>query len=158
MSIRAIRAWVGLALAAAVGLLGAGRHGVAQPLAMFKGTNIAWPDFYDPPNQNQMRSLLTSARVEPQGNGRFLLHEARLETYATNGVRELTITTPGCVYDVPKGTVSSTEPIQVRSDDGRLRSQGKGFVWRLGERTLIITNHIESVFRLQPRGPEPPKQ
>ncbi len=141
---------------AAAGLLAAGLAGVAQPMGLFKGTNISWPEFYDPPNQNQMKSLLTSARVEPLGNGSFLLHTARLETYGTNGVREMTITTPGCVYDMAKGTVSSSEPIQVRSDDGRLRSEGKGFVWRQGERTLIITNHVNSVFHLPPRGAEPP--
>lgn len=141
---------------AAAGLLAAGLAVVAQPMGLFKGTNITWPEFYDPPNQNQMKSLLTSARVEPLGNGSFLLHAARLETFGTNGAREMTITTPGCVYDMAQGTVSSSEPIQVRSDDGRLRSDGKGFVWRQRERTLIITNHINSVFHLPPRGTGPP--
>ena len=116
-----------------------------------------WPEFYDPPHQNQMKLLLAGAEAQPQPNGKFLIKELKLETYRENGEREVTVVAPECVYDSAHRVANSAGRLQVRTGDGQFAIEGEGFLWQQTNSTLIISNRVHTIVRPGPRKAGPPK-
>jgi hypothetical protein len=130
----------------------------AQPVPFGRIKNFSAPDYYTPPNQNQVKSLISGTQAEPRPEGRFLIEELKAETYLENGERESVLRAPECLYDSAKHEASSAGWIQMESGNGGLFIEGEGFLWRQDDSTLIISNRVHSVIRQQPAGPETPKK
>jgi hypothetical protein len=124
----------------------------AQPVP-FGGhvTDFYFPEFYPPPNQNQVRYQLRSAEAEPQPGGLVQLKDAKLEAFQENGVRTMTIFAADCRFDTVKRTASSAGPLRLESGDGQLRIEGTGFLWQQTNSVLIISNQQRTTFTPAPR-------
>jgi len=105
------------------------------------------PQYYDPPFETQMKSLLEGAKARPQPGGLVLISEAKLQTFQTNGAREMTVEAPLCMFDSGTRTVNSSGPVLVRSADGKLYLEGKGFLWQQTNTHLIISNQSRTLIR-----------
>lgn len=79
--------------------------------------------------------------------GPLQITQFRLESYRTNKVLELTISASECLVDIDGQSAWSPGPIQVQSADGQLRIAGEGFLWRVTNAALVISNRVETVIR-----------
>src|SRR5579871_441205 len=70
-------------------------------------------EYFDPPNELQVKSYLEGAEALPQGDGMILVRDARLQTFQTNGTPEMTITTPQCFFNMKDQSVNSAGPFQM---------------------------------------------
>ena len=129
----------------------------AQQPTLGRVKEFSVPEYYDPPHQNQVRSLLTGAEAQPQTRGKFLIKELKLETFRENGEREIIVTAPECVYNSGAGLASSAGRLRVQTGDGRFSIEGEGFLWRQTNSSLIISNRVHTVIRPEPRKSKPPK-
>jgi hypothetical protein len=68
--------------------------GSAQESVSSRVKDFTWPEFYDPPHQNQVKSLLAGTEAQPQPDGKFLIKELKLETYRENGELEVIVKAP----------------------------------------------------------------
>ena len=102
------------------------------------------PEFYPPPNERQMKFQLRAAEAQPLTNNLFLITGVRLETFKPNGDRELTLASPGCLYNSSAKTVSSTNAIDVATADGKFAIQGTGFFWQQTNSVLVVSNQVRT--------------
>ena len=109
--------------------------------------NFAVPDYYDPPNQDQMKSLLRGAEAQPQPNGRVLIKDLQLETYNTNGSTAMIVRAPDCTYDQINQTATSSNRIEASSGDGKLHIEGEGFRWEQAGSMFTISNSVHTTIR-----------
>jgi len=114
----------------------------AQPV---EGSNFkAAGEFFEPPNERQMKSLIESARWRHQG-AQTALYDVKVQTFRTNGAVELIIEAPECFYDVSRKAINSPGPVQFRTADGRFFLSGIGFTWLQTNSTLYISNQVQTV-------------
>ena len=97
-------------------------------------------EYYDPPNQMQIKSRLAGAEAIPQPDGRVLVRQLKLATFDTNGHPQYVVEAPECLYDQFKNTANSAGPLVVRQADGRFRLDGVGFWWQGNQQFLTISN------------------
>ena len=136
--------------------------GVASALgfALFSGTaagqqmtGVEAMDFkielenYTPPFEAQPKTLLESAKVQPQPGGIILLTEAKLKTFSTNGTLELLAQSPHCTFDSNRRIASSPGPLQLQTGDGRFFTEGQGFLWDQTNSSLVISNRVHTITR-----------
>lgn len=126
-----------------------------QP-GLIKGYNVT--QYYPPPNFKQLKMKLTGTEaLQLAGSGqRFQITRPHLESFQENGALQVTIETPQCLYDGTEAnarTVSSTEALSMRSGTGDFSIQGKGFLWRENEKTLIISNDVRALVRYTNNAP-----
>jgi len=124
-------------LAISTGLL----HG--QKVLEAKAFKIA--EYYDPPNETQMKSLLEFGKGVPQEGGRNLLTDARLQTFLKNGQREITVEAPQCVHDPNQHSINSPGTLHVKTGDGKFSIEGEGFLWLQTNSILFISNRVHTV-------------
>jgi hypothetical protein len=104
-------------------------------------------EYFDPPHELQVKSYLEGAEAEPQGDGLFLVRDAKLQTYQENGAPELTVTTPQCFFNMKDQTVNSAGPFQMRTSDDALLQEGVGFFWQKTNSELIISNRVQTTVK-----------
>ena len=98
----------------------------------------------------QIKSLLTGDKAIPQNNGQVLIHGARLETYVYDGaVRnlDLIIEAPRCFFNFQTRVASSADRMKAFRADGDAAIEGRGFVWRQRDSTLVISNAVRTVMQ-----------
>lgn len=150
---------LGAVMSASVGNLSAAETNppaaaLSVPAESFgKVKNFFVPDYYESPHQNQMKSLLRGAEAEPQPQGRVLIRELQVETYALDGKIEMTVHAPECIYDSADQSASSTSHIEVRSGDGKMLVEGEGFLWHNADSTFTISNRVHTIIRQSPAKP-----
>lgn len=103
------------------------------------------PEYFEPPHQAQMKSLLEGAKAEPLSGGQILIHSGKLQTFHENGEQELAVEMPLCVFDSVQRTVSTSGPFRARSGDGKLYLEGKGVLCQLTNSSLIVSNRVRTV-------------
>ena len=121
--------------------------GAESPLLFGKVTDFKRPDYFDPPNQKQMRSLLRGVEAEPDSDGRIRVRKLTLETFRENGEPELFVEAPECIYDPKTREAYSAGPIKARTADRRLEIQGTGFCVVTTNKSLTISNNVRTVIR-----------
>ena len=119
--------------------------------ALGRVKNFFVPDYYPPPNQNQMKSLLRGAEAQPQTDRSVLIKELSVETYRPDGTVELTIHSPECSYNPAEQSAASASHIEARSGDGRLLVEGEGYFWQNADSTFVISNRVHTI--VQPEKP-----
>lgn len=109
--------------------------------------NFSVPDYFEPPNQNRMKSLLRGAEAEPQPSGRVLIRELHVETYRLDGTTEFIIRAPECLYDAGGQVASSAGHFEARSGDDKLVIRGEGFRWQQIDSTFTISNRVHTLIQ-----------
>ncbi len=135
-----------LGSAAFLSVVGLGVPASAQ-LSRGTASDFRATDYYDPPNETQMKWLLTGAEAQMQSGGRYRIKQLKLESFRVNGEREIIVEAPECLYDTSKGRANSAGRLDARSGDGRLAIGGEGFLWDQAGSTLVISNQIRSVIQ-----------
>jgi len=138
---------VGLALAGgALFLAGMGRvlaeDSPMKDSPVKNASDFSSVEYYDPPNQMQIKSRLAGAEAIPQPDGLVLVRQLKLETFATNGQPQYVVEAPECLYDQFKNTANSAGPLVVRQADGKVRLDGVGFWWQGNADFLTISNQV----------------
>jgi hypothetical protein len=137
-------------------LAGCGKSGITienspPPNDPSQGSGFTSLEYFDPPNQTQIKSRLTGTDEKPLPDGLIYLKQPKLEFFYTNGTPQAVVEAPECVYDMQQHTVNSAAHLQMRSGDGKFRVEGDGFLWRHDDFFLYISNHVHTV--IEP-GPE----
>jgi hypothetical protein len=102
-------------------------------------------EYFDPPNQTQVKSRLTGTEMKPLTSVLLYIKQPKLELFTTNGTPQAVIEAPECDYDAEHKTVNSAAHLQMRTGDGKLRVEGDGFLWRQDGSFLTISNHVHTV-------------
>lgn len=118
-----------------------------SPLLFGKVTNFKIPDYFGPPNQKQMRTLLRGEEAEPDGKERIRIRKLQIETFRENGEPEVFVEAPECIYDPKTRSASSAGPIKARTADGRMQIEGTGFLLVTTNKSLTISNNVRTVIR-----------
>ncbi len=116
-----------------------------QRVLEIKGFQTA--DFFDPPNETRMKSLLKGARARPLDNDRVLVSDVELVTFQKSGERDLIIRAPECDYNQRTDTATSAGPLHVQTADGRFSIEGEGFLWEKTNSFLRISNRVHTVIQ-----------
>jgi hypothetical protein len=133
-------------LAAGAGWLFAIALGVgAQQNGLQHANNFTSTEYYGPTNQQQIKSILSGAEALPQPGGLLIIKQLKLEMFSPDGRLEWVVNAPECVYDTFKGVANSPGHLEVRTGDGKIRTDGDGFLWRQSEQLLTISNHVSTV-------------
>jgi lipopolysaccharide export system protein LptA len=141
-------------VALAVLALGLGvlpRPGRAQPIVGGQGFKVS--EYYDPPHETQMKSLLEGAQVQRQPDGRVLVTDAKWRTFRVTGEGELAAEAPQCLYDPNQRTVSSSGPLHVQTADGKFSIEGEGFLWHQTNSVLLVSNRVHTILHAELFGP-----
>jgi hypothetical protein len=67
-----------------------------------------------------------------------------------NGRPEIVVNAPECTYDQLNGTASSPGRLQVQYQEGKIRVEGEGFLWRQTDSFLTISNRQRTVLEFGP--------
>ena len=135
-------ALAGLALAGGALFLAGPARVRAQDTAVKNASDFSSVEYYDPPNQMQIKSRLAGAEAIPQPDGRVLVRQLKLETYGTNGQPQYVVEAPECLYDQFQNTANSAGPLVVRQADGKVRLDGVGFWWQGNADFLTVSNQV----------------
>ena len=120
-------------------------HGRAQQNGPQHASDFTSTEYYEPPHQQQIKSIMSGAEALPQPGGLLIIKQLKLETFNLDGKLELTVIAPECIYDTLNGVANSAGHLQVRTGDGKIRTDGDGFLWRQSEQKLNISNNVCTV-------------
>src|SRR5471030_96116 len=112
----------------------------AQPTATGHANDFSSVEYYEAPNQQQVKTRLSGAEAVPLAGGLLVVKQLKLETYTTNGTPEVVVSAPDCVYDTIKSTASSPGKVRLQTGDGKISVEGEGFLWRQTDSLLTISN------------------
>ena len=106
--------------------------------------------YYEAPNQTQMKSRLSGAEGHPLTSRLFAIKQLKLELFNTNGSPQAVVEAPDCIYDMQNGMANSAGHLLLQSGDGKIRTEGDGFLWRQDDSFLTISNHVHTVIESGP--------
>jgi hypothetical protein len=107
-------------------------------------------EYFPQPNQMRMKTRLAGAETQPLPGGLLVIKQLKLETFTTNGSPQAVVEAPECVYDTVHNTASSAGHLRLQSGDGKIRTEGDGFLWRQDDSFLTISNHVHTVIETGP--------
>lgn len=143
-------------LAVGMILLFALPNGLPQQTGVHHASDFTSIEYFEPPQQQQMKSRLSGAEAQPQAGGLLVIKQLKLETFDASGKPEMIVNAPECVYDTFQHTASSAGHLEAQSGDGRYRVEGDGFLWRQNDSFLTISNHAYSVIKTSVGKPTKP--
>lgn len=116
------------------------------PVGLFREFSL--PEYYDPPHETQMKSLLEGVEAVPQDEGRILIRELVLSTFREDGTQAFVLHADDCLYDPNAHSASSAGSLRIETADGQFSTKGRGFLWRQDTSTLTISNQVHTTIRL----------
>lgn len=120
-------------------------NGLPQQAGVHHASDFTSVEYFEPPNQQQMKSRLSGAEAQPQAGGLLVIHQLKLETFDASGKPEMIVNAPECVYDTLNHTANSAGHLTAQTGDGKYRVEGDGFLWRQNDSFLTISNHVRTV-------------
>lgn len=137
-------------LALITGFCGGTRAGAQQLPAGGSATDFSSVEYFDAPNQQQIKSRISGAEAQPLSGGLLQIIQVKLERFDVAGRLQFVASAPECTYDPANGIASSPDDVHLRTGDDGLRIDGKGFLWRQSESFLTISNQIQTVIEKVP--------
>jgi hypothetical protein len=141
-----------LALNSVVGILSAfmamafwASAGPAQQNVAGHANNFSSVEYFGPPHERQMKLRISGVEARPQAGGLLVITYLKLETFDTNGVVEMIIKAPHCVYNTQSGEANSPGHLWLETGDGNSHVEGDGFLWRQSSSLLTISNNVRTV-------------
>jgi hypothetical protein len=122
----------------------------AQQNTASHASDFSSVEYFEPPHQTLMKSRLSGAEAQPLAGGLLAIKQLKLEMFNTNGVLEMVVKAPDCVYDTLHGTASSPGHLRLETGDGKSHVEGDGFLWRQTNQLLTISNNVQSVIEIAP--------
>ena len=107
-------------------------------------------EYYAAPNATRMKTRLSGAEAQPLTGELLLLKQLKAESFSTNGTLQAVVKAPECVYDMQHRTANSAGHLQLQSGDGKIRTEGDGFLWRQDDSFLTISNHHHTMIESGP--------
>jgi lipopolysaccharide export system protein LptA len=138
--------WILAAVLVPVGLLAQGL--LPRPIKRFQV-----PDYYPskPGQTNRLKSLVIGEEATPQVAGSaltsVLIKGLRLINVREDGVTNLVAEAKRCKYSDADRCVTSDDDLQIKSGDGKLFIEGRGFLWRQTNQSLVISNQVHTLIR-----------
>jgi hypothetical protein len=128
----------------------AGADARAQALApgLNYMTNFSSVTYFEPPHDQQVKMRLSGAKASSLPGVLFDLKELKVEQFSADGKLEAVVQAPQCIYAPQDGVASSAGHLELKSGDGKFRTDGDGFLWQQNEMVLVISNHVRTVFEL----------
>lgn len=124
--------------------------GRAQSNVVGHASDFTSVEYYPAPNQQQMKSRLSGAEAQPLAGGLLAIKQLKLETFGPDGKSEIIVNAPECIYNQLSGTASSAGRLQVQYQEGKIRVEGEGFLWRQSDSFLTISNRVSTVLKFGP--------
>jgi hypothetical protein len=149
MKIKLNRAILILSAFLASGFFAAAIH--AQQTMAGHASDFSSASYYEAPHQTLMKSRLSGTEAQPLAGGLLAIKQLKLEMFNTNGVLQLVVKAPECVYDTQQGLASSPGHLRVETADGKSHVEGDGFLWRAKDQFLTISNHVQTVIVNSPQ-------
>jgi hypothetical protein len=134
-----------LVLIAAAILFFAAPKDRAQPAVSGHASDFTSVQYFDPPNQRQLKTRMAGASAQPLAGGLLVIKQLKLEDFGADGKTEYIAAAPDCIYDTLNGTANSAGQLNVQSGDGKIRIAGEGFLWRQNGQSLTISNRVHTV-------------
>jgi hypothetical protein len=132
-------------------VLASGFHAVrAQQNGGRSASGFSSVEYFDAPNERQMKTRLSGAEAQPLAGGLLVIKQLKLETFYADGKPEWVVDAPECVYDVSKGTANSPGHLQFSNGDGKFHVAGDGFLWRRDDAFLTISNNVKTIIKPRP--------
>lgn len=130
----------------------------AQTRALGRLKDFKWADLRDvaaggAEATNRLKTLITGTEAVPQGEGMVWVKEVRIESYAADGRTNLVTEAPECLVHQTAREARSAGPLKVLTGDGRFFTEGQGFLCRLTNYSLTISNAVRTVIRQLPDRP-----
>jgi hypothetical protein len=142
MKIKLNRAILILSAFLALGFFTVAIH--AQQTMAGHASDFSSAEYYEAPHQQVIKSRLSGADAQPQGQ-LLLIKQLKLEMFDTNGILQVVIKAPECVYDTQNGLANSPGHLRVETADGKSHVEGDGFLWRQADQFLTISNNVKTV-------------
>ena len=125
-------------------------NGRTQQNGVQHASDFTSVEYFEPPHQQQMKSRLSGAEAQPQAGGLLVIKQLKLETFTVDGKPEMIVNAPECVYDTFNRVASSPGHLQLRIGDGKIRTEGDGFLWRQDDSFLTISNNVRTAIENSP--------
>ena len=112
----------------------------------FQAKKYKVSQYYESPNETQIKSQLEGGKALPMGDGRVLQLSdgVTLRTYSITNTPELLVQTSQCLYDPTLQTANSTSTVRVQTADGKFSIEGEGFFWCQTNSALFISNRVHT--------------
>jgi hypothetical protein len=123
----------------------------AQQATTGQANDFTSVEYFEPPHQTLMKSRLSGAEAQPEAGGLLVIKQLKLETFDTNGVLEMVVKAPECVYDYVRGVASSPGHLRLETADASSHVEGDGFLWRQTNSFLTISNDVQTVIEAGPK-------
>jgi hypothetical protein len=117
----------------------------AQQNTASHASDFSSVEYFEPPHQTLMKSRLSGAEAQPQPGGLLAIKQFKLEMFDTNGLLQVVVKAPECVYDTQSGLANSAGHLRVETADGKSHVEGDGFLWRQTNSFLTISNNVHTV-------------
>ena len=124
--------------------------GRAQQIPMGEATGFKSVEYFPPPHSQLAKSKVSGAKAQQMAGEQFLITKLTLETYDKSGKLQYLVTAPQCFYNPIDGTANSPGEIHVRTGDGAMQVDGKGFLWRRNDSSITISNDVRTIFEKFP--------
>lgn len=108
-------------------------------------------EYYEAPHQQDIKQLFSGTDAEPLPGGLLLIKGVKIEHFDPNGKLGWVAEAPECVYDPVNIVANSPGEVHVRSGDGELNIDGKGFLWRHNDSVFTISNQVDTVIERPPK-------
>lgn len=122
----------------------------AQGLSGGRIKDFKLPDFYEatpaaPGATNRLKTLITGREAVPRPGGQYLVELVRIENYALEGRTNMVTEAPECLVNYPHREASSAGTLRLQSGDGQFLTEGLGFLCRMTNYYLRISNEVRTV-------------
>jgi hypothetical protein len=116
-------------------------------------------DYYDQAGAgqtNRLKSLVSGAEARPFSSNLIRVWRMKIESFDPNGHTNLIARAPECLLDPRERVASSTGRLEVAASEGRMLIEGEGFLCRMTNFHMIISNRVRTVIHrelLKPTNP-----
>jgi len=141
---------------AGAALLLAAAHGLraqTRPSPLGTASRFSTSEYFDPPNQSQMKYQLTGAEARQESGGLLRITQVKLQTFRESGERQIVVEAPECLYESSKRVVNSAGRLRVQTGDERFSVEGEGFLWQANEEFLTISNQVRALLQRATNAP-----
>ena len=111
-------------------------------------TNFTSVTYGKAPHDQQVEVRFSGSEATPLPGTLFNLKRMTVEKFNTEGKLEAVAAAPECVYAPIDGIANSSGHLELKSGDGKFRTEGDGFLWLQSEQTLSLSNHVHTVIEV----------
>jgi hypothetical protein len=119
----------------------------AQQIPPGHATDFTSNTYYEPPHEQQVKMRLSGAEASPLPGGLLDVKQLRIEVFEPDGKLQAIVRAPQCTYAPMDGLASSAGHLVMETSDGKMRTEGDGFLWRQSDNSLTISNNVYTAIK-----------